>query len=229
MKLPRRNVKPVQMNRGASLDPAGNLELDADSERSNLSSIRKEIMKDNLFTRRRLMTGVTALLGSLAAGSKILAQTAQTNKAEQPGTGPDAARTSLHQEIDLKANPSRVYEALLNSKQFTAFSGEAAEIGREEGNAFSMFGGVILGRNIELIPGQRIVQAWRPTHWPPGVYSIVRFELKAQGGHTMLILDHTGFPKGEFANLNYGWGLKYWKPLEKFLAKPADANDKGSP
>jgi activator of HSP90 ATPase len=185
-------------------------------------------MKDNLLTRRQMITCVAGVLGSLAAGSKILAQTPPP-KAEQPGAGSDATRTSLHQEIELQASPQRIYEMLLDSKQFAAFSGEAAEIGREEGSAFSMFGGMIVGRNIELVPGQRIVQAWRPTHWPPGIYSIVRFELKAQDSHTTLILDHTGFPEGEFASLKYGWNLKYWNPLKKYLAKAANGHDQGAP
>jgi activator of HSP90 ATPase len=183
-------------------------------------------MKDKLLTRRQTITGVTAVLGSLAAISEIAAQTPQA-KPEAPAAGAEATRTSLHQEIDLHATPQRLYEMLLDSKQFAAFSGEPAEIGRAEGSAFSMFGGVIVGRNIELVPGQRIVQAWRPTHWPAGKYSMVRFELKAQGSQTTLILDHTGFPEGDFASLNYGWGLKYWKPLEKFLA--ADGHDKAAP
>jgi Activator of Hsp90 ATPase homolog 1-like protein len=56
-----------------------------------------------------------------------------------------------------------------------------ANIDPAAGGAFSMFGRVIMGRNIELIPNQRIVQAWRPTRWDPGVYSIVKFELKTAG------------------------------------------------
>ncbi len=178
-------------------------------------------MTSNLPTRRQLMIGFAALLGSLAVDSKSAAQTPPA-KPEQPSTGPDATRTSLHQEIDLTASPQRIYETLLDSKQFAAFSGEPAEIGRQEGGAFSMFGGVIVGRNIELIAGRRIVQAWRPTHWTPGIYSIVHFELKARGPQATLILDHTGFPEGDFASLNYGWGLKYWKPLERFLAQSPD-------
>jgi hypothetical protein len=39
-----------------------------------------------------------------------------------------------------------------------------------------MFGGDISGRNVELVPGRRAVQAWRSNAWPEGVYSIVRFE-----------------------------------------------------
>jgi activator of HSP90 ATPase len=183
-------------------------------------------MKDNLLTRRQIVTGVAAVLGSLVAGSKIAAQTPPA-KPEPASAGSDATRTSLHQEIELHASPQRIYEALLDSKQFAAFSGEPAQIGREEGSAFSMFGGVIVGRNIELVPGQRIVQAWRPTYWAPGFYSLVHFELKAHGAQATLILDHTGFPEGDFASLNQGWGLKYWNPLEKFLA--ADGHDKGAP
>ncbi len=185
-------------------------------------------MKSILPTRRQMIGSVAGVLAGFAASSRIAAQTPPAHP-EQPSTGLDANKTSLHQEIDLSGNPQRIYEALLDSKQFAAFSGEAAEIGREEGGAFSMFGGVIVGRNIELIPNQRIVQAWRPTHWAPGKYSLVRFDLKARGPQATLVLDHTGFPEGDFASLNYGWGLKYWKPLEKFLAQPPGGHDKRTP
>ena len=171
-------------------------------------------MKENLLTRRQLIARVAAAIGAVAA-SKMSAE-AQTNAAP---TVSDATRTSLHQEIGLSASPKRIYQILLDSKLFSDFSGEPAQIGKKEGDSFSMFGGVIVGRNIELAPDQRIVQAWRPTHWSAGVYSIVRFELKAQGAETALILDHTGFPEGDFASLNYGWKLKYWDPLKKYLAK----------
>jgi len=77
-------------------------------------------------------------------------------------TGVEGLLTYLHQEVDIKANRQRIYDALLDSKQFTVFSGAPAEIKREAGGTFSLFGGLILGRNIELIPHDRIVQAWRP-------------------------------------------------------------------
>ena len=135
-----------------------------------------------------------------------------------PGTAANQSRTSLHQAIDFKASPQRMYEVLLDSKQFAAFTGLAAEIDPKAGGAFSTFGGLIVGRNIELIPNQRIVQAWRPTHWDAGIYSIVRFDLKPNGSGTTVVLDHTGFPEGEFDNLNSGWPIRYWEPLKKFLA-----------
>ena len=81
-----------------------------------------------------------------------------------------------------------------------------------------MFGGLIVGRNIELVPNERIVQAWRPAHWDPGVYSVVKYELRKKDSQTILILDHTGFPEGDFASLNSGWHERYWEPLKKYLA-----------
>jgi hypothetical protein len=62
-----------------------------------------------------------------------------------------------------------------------------------------MFGKLITGRNVELIP-------------------IVKFELEADGSQTKLVLDHTGFPEGKFDDLNSGWPERYWQPLAKFLA-----------
>jgi activator of HSP90 ATPase len=166
-------------------------------------------------TRRQVIVAGGATFVGLAAGS-ARALTQQSMK-EEPSTGPDKAKTSLHQEVDFKASPQRLYEILLDSKQFTAFSGEPAEISHDVGGAFTMFGGRIVGRNAELVPDQRIVQAWRPAYWEPGIYTLVRFELKPEGSQTKVILDHTGFPEGNFVNLNSGWRMHYWERLTKYL------------
>ena len=129
-----------------------------------------------------------------------------------------ADATSIHQEIDLKGNPQRVYEALLDSKQFSAFTGAPAEIHREPGGAFSCFGGAIVGRSVELVAGRRIVQAWRSDGWPEGSYSIVKFELIQQGAGTRLVMDHRGFPDGAREHLEAGWKEHYWEPLAKYLS-----------
>jgi len=169
-------------------------------------------------TRRQLIAGAAAALGGLAGASTFSGQTSQPDMPETPGTAANQARTSLHQEVELMATAQRIYGVLLDSKQFAAFTGLAATIDPSEGGAFLMFGGLIAGRNIELVPGQRIVQAWRPTHWDPGVYSIVKFELKSGQSGTTVILDHTGFPEGDFDGLDSGWPERYWKPLGKFLS-----------
>jgi activator of HSP90 ATPase len=166
-------------------------------------------------TRRQLMIGAAIVGGSFATGS-LHAQAQQMSEAQSTGT--EGLLTYLHQEIEIKATPQRIYDALLDSKQFSTFTGMPAEISREAGGVFSMFKGLIVGRNVELVPSQRIVQAWRPANWEAGVYSLVKFELKVQGPDTLIVLDHTGFPESNFRHLNTGWYSHYWEPLKKFLA-----------
>jgi uncharacterized protein YndB with AHSA1/START domain len=171
----------------------------------------------NRIQRRQALSGIAVALSGLTISFDAWGEPQQQSMKETPSTAANQTRTSLHQEIDLKGSPQRVYEILLDAKQFTAFTGMPAEIDPRAGGAFSTFGGLIVGRNVELIPNARIIQAWRPTHWNPGVYSIVHFELKPQGGETLLVLDHTGFPEGEFDHLTDGWRSHYWEPLTKYL------------
>ena len=125
--------------------------------------------------------------------------------------------TAIHQEVDFKATPARIYEVLLDAKQFNACTKDTAEIQSQPGGTFKLFGGRIEGRNIELAPNQRIVQAWRPASWPAGTYSIVKFELVARGSGTRIVLDHAGFTEDKWEHLNEGWPLHYWEPLRKYL------------
>jgi uncharacterized protein YndB with AHSA1/START domain len=126
---------------------------------------------------------------------------------------------SIHQEVVIPASPDRVYAVLTNGAQFTeATAGRVAEIAAADGGAFSLFGGAIHGRQIELVPGARVVQAWRTKMWEPGVYSLVRFTLVAEGAGTKVVLDHSGFPDGQQDHLAAGWGANYWEPLTKYFS-----------
>jgi activator of HSP90 ATPase len=124
----------------------------------------------------------------------------------------------IHQEITLPASPDRVYAVLTDGKLFTAATGGApAEIGRDEGAAFSLFGGAIHGRVVELVPEKRVVQAWRPRPWPDGHYSLVRFTLTPEGSGTRVALDHTGYPADQHDHLSAGWPANYFEPLAKYF------------
>jgi len=177
----------------------------------------------NAPTRRQAIVGVATALGGLVLDSTRA----------WAGTEEAISHTaeSIHMEPVFKASRKRVYEALIDAKQFgkvvqlsAAMKGGMspgagpAEISREAGGAFSLFGGHISGRHIELLPNERIVQAWRAGSWDPGHYSIARFELVEQGSGTKIVFDHTGFPVGQVEHLAQGWKGNYWEPLEKFLA-----------
>ena len=127
--------------------------------------------------------------------------------------------TSIHQEREFDAPPQRVYQALVDGDEFSAVTGgAAAEMADEPGAAFSAFGGMITGRQLELVPARRIVQAWRASGWEEGVYSIARFELEPVDAGTRVVFDHTGFPEGERDHLAAGWEANYWEPLARHLA-----------
>ena len=173
-------------------------------------------------TRRELI-GRAAALSSLAmSATKVRAQAA----AEISHTA-----ESIHQEALINASRKRVYEALTSAWQFNdvtkiAAAGDKAILldksptilSPDVGGAFSLFGGIIIGRQIELVPNTRIVQAWRVSYWAPGAYSIARFELVEQASGTKIVFDHTGFPKGDAETLASGWKAHYWGPLATFLA-----------
>jgi activator of HSP90 ATPase len=168
-------------------------------------------------TRRHALSGMAMCVAGLSISFDLWASSRQQNTKQTPASEANNARTSLHDEVDFTTGAQRIYEVLLDSKQFAAFTGLPAEIDPKAGGAFSMFGGLIVGRNVELLPNQRIVQAWRPTHWDPGVYSIVRFQLKPHGSGTKVVLDHTGFPQGDYDHLEAGWKAHYWDGLAKYL------------
>ena len=127
---------------------------------------------------------------------------------------------SIHQEVTINASPEAVYGVLIGSEAFARMTGgRTADISSEVGGAVSMFGGDIRGVNVELVPGKRVVQAWRSFRWPDGVYSIVRFELSPQGDDTKLVFDQAGFPAEAREMLEDGWAKMYWQPMNAMLAK----------
>ena len=180
----------------------------------------KENEKKNQMLLRQGLPRREAIIGSaIALGGLILGPTTSWGQTEEEISH---SQESIHQERVFKANPKRVYQALTDTKQFDKattgmVSGTPTQISRAVGGTFSLFGGHIVGRHIELVPGQRIVQAWRVDDWPPGQYSIARFELLEQVSGTKILFDHTGFPKGQAEHLAKGWDAHYWEPLEKFL------------
>ena len=174
-------------------------------------------------TRRQILLAATAALAGLGIGS--IGALARTED------GVSRTSESIHQEPVFKANPKRVYEVLTNETQFEkvtklsaamqsgmALGSKPTQISGEAGGPFILFGGHIVGRHIELVPNERLVQAWRVVDWNPGVYSIVKFDLTEQGSGTKLVFDHTGFPEGTGQHLAEGWKANYWEPLKKYLA-----------
>jgi activator of HSP90 ATPase len=126
----------------------------------------------------------------------------------------------IQQTVTFQASPHDVYEALMDSAKHAAFTGEAAEISREVGGAYSAYGGYITGKNLELLPDQKIVQSWRAVDWPAGKFSTVTFLLLPIPGGTRLNFTHVDVPDGTEEEFTQGWIDNYWKPMKAMLEKP---------
>jgi len=127
---------------------------------------------------------------------------------------------NIRHHVTFNAPPKKVYAALIEEKRHAAFTGAPAAISRKVGGAFTCYGGYITGFNLELIPGRRIVQAWRGKDMTEGLFSIVTFALAgSSGGKTRLTFTHSGLPASYFKGKNEGWRTHYWKPLKAYLEK----------
>jgi activator of HSP90 ATPase len=193
-------------------------------------------MIDRRCTRRDFFLHLAALAPTLGIAGFCLASAIGPAAASDDTAADGVSQTAdaIHQEIVVQAAPERVYAALTDAGQFDkiidlsgirqsgmlpAKANKPTQLRSEAGSAFTLFGGFITGRQIQLVPNVRIVQAWRAAGWEPGVFSIAKFELVKQGAATKIVFDHTGFPKGAGKGLAGGWHKNYWEPLTKFLAQ----------
>jgi activator of HSP90 ATPase len=126
---------------------------------------------------------------------------------------------TIKQSVTIKANPHEVYEALMDSRKHSKFTGEKASISRKVGGRFSIFDGGLTGTNLELVQDNQIVQAWRGNDWPKGHYSVATFLLKKIKGGTRLVFTQIGVPDREYKGINQGWRDYYWKPMKEMLEK----------
>lgn len=125
--------------------------------------------------------------------------------------------SSFQQQVTLNATPQAIYDILMDSKAHTKLTGAKAKISAKAGGVFEVYDGYAYGKNIDLLPGKRIVQTWRAKEdkWPADHDSIIVFELKALGkGRTKLVFAHREVPAALADEFKQGWIDFYWTPLK---------------
>ena len=127
---------------------------------------------------------------------------------------------TLHQTLSFAAAPEKIYAALLDSEQHSAFTGAPAHVEPRVGSKFNAWDGYIHGVIMELDAPRRIVQSWRATDFPQG-HPVSRLELSLESdgeGGTTLELNHSGLPAATVEGYDKGWHDFYWQPLRDWLA-----------
>jgi activator of HSP90 ATPase len=175
----------------------------------------------NLLGRREVAVRLASLLSVLGFTEKVGAGAVRAALPDDLGISRNCE--CIHQEVGIRASRARVYQALTDAKQFskvTEFSmpGATTVISPDIGGEFSLFGGYITGRHIEMVANERLVQAWRTKNFKPGIFTIAHFQLNEEGAGTKLVFDQTAIPQGHAEHLASGWKSHYWEGLEKYLA-----------
>jgi activator of HSP90 ATPase len=117
-----------------------------------------------------------------------------------------------------KVTPADLYELFMDSAKHSAATGMPAKVSRKLGGKWSAFGGMILGKNLALVPNRMIVQAWRSSAWKkadPDSILVVRFE-KSTNGATV-DLAHVGVPPYDHKGVIKGWMKYYWRPWKEYF------------
>jgi activator of HSP90 ATPase len=126
---------------------------------------------------------------------------------------------NISQIVLIPAAPNEVYESLMNEKKHAGFTGAAAKIDNRVSGEFEVWDGYATGRNIELIPGKKIVQTWRASDWPEGQESEITIELSEKDGQTELKFNQKNIPDDFAADVEQGWQDFYWQPMIQYLKK----------
>lgn len=134
---------------------------------------------------------------------------------------------TIRQSVWIRASPQDVYTALMTTKGHEGFTGASARISPRVGGRFEAWGGYIHGTNLELVPGVRIVQTWRPAQddWPHDYYSKVSFRLSPSRGGTRIAFTHSGVLAQHAGHLSSGWKESYWTPLRVYFARAKPRSD----
>jgi activator of HSP90 ATPase len=124
----------------------------------------------------------------------------------------------IKQKVVVDASPEEVYEAYVDPKKHSEFTGSPATGVARVGGRFTAWDGYISGKYIELEKGKKVVQEWKTTEWPEGYPpSVVKLTFKPKGKKTELTMVHSKAPAGQAESYAEGWMEWYWEPLKKYF------------
>jgi activator of HSP90 ATPase len=126
----------------------------------------------------------------------------------------------LELETVLPVSAEDAYDAWLNSKEHSSFTGSKAVIKPKEGSEFRVWDNYITGQIKELEKGRRILQTWRTDEFPENAEDSVlevMFDNTKKG--CRLLLNHWNIPEGQGERYKEGWEEYYFKPMKEYFAR----------
>lgn len=124
---------------------------------------------------------------------------------------------NLKKYYDIPASTQDVYTALTNPFTIELWTGEKAIMSAEEGFEFSLWDGDIVGKNITIEAGKRIIQQWFFGEEDDENPSIVDIKIWEKKNGTSIELLHTNIPDEAFENIIEGWDDAYFGAIIKLF------------
>lgn len=115
----------------------------------------------------------------------------------------------------INTEPSDVYAALTNPYTIELWSGYPAVMSTDPGSEFSLWDGDITGRNIEFIPGRKVVQEWY--FGEQEEISVVTISIAGNKGESVVTVEHTNIPDEDFDDIAEGWREYYMGAIASFF------------
>ena len=127
---------------------------------------------------------------------------------------------TIRQSVTLGASPHDVYEAFMDSRKHSQFTGCVAKISRRVGGSFTAMES-LRGKNVELRAGRKIVQTWQCDldGWPKAHFSVLTITLRPVRNGTRLDFKQTRVPADCARKIAASWSKFYWRPLKQMLGK----------
>jgi activator of HSP90 ATPase len=117
----------------------------------------------------------------------------------------------------MNATPEEVFEALVNPDIIQTWSGDEAKMGANVGDTFSLWGGQMFGKNLEVVKNKKLVQEWSYDQWDAP--SKVTFSIKAKGKSTIVDLIHEDVPEKSLKTIDEGWDAYYLGAMKEMFEK----------
>jgi len=112
----------------------------------------------------------------------------------------------------MQASPEEVYQAFIDPGIAGQWSGASAKVSGEAGAAWELWDASIIGKNVEMLPNEKIVQDWKEAGWDN--HSRVTFTLTPKGNTTVVELLHENVPDNSAKSITEGWKVYYLGPMQ---------------
>lgn len=127
-------------------------------------------------------------------------------------------RNTICKTVVLPAPADELYRMYMSSEVHSEITGAPAKISEEAGSPFEAFGGLLVGKTLQVVKHRLIVQSWRSVNFrksDPDSTLIISFTPEDDDGRIDLV--HLHVPDSDFQGICGGWDSRYFAPWLTYL------------